>query len=99
MKIGGKMYLAEQQRAARSRGYRQKLNRRAVETNMAVVQNLSQSVFYTNVSAKQESVMLSMQSAVNRINSDVQARYQQLINRYEALSSSIASNTTTDILA
>lgn len=98
MKIGGKMYLADQQRASRSRGYRQQMNRAAVQNNLASMQSLTQSVFSTNVAAGQEGVSLVMQAAVNKINSDVQARYQQLMNRYESLSSSVQSNSTTDIL-
>lgn len=101
MKIGGKMYLADQQRASQSKGYRQQMNRKAVENNLASMQNLGQSVFYTNVSAGQESVSLSMQAAVDRINSDVQARYQQLLSKYDSLSTSIGSSSSTsaDILA
>lgn len=68
MRIGGKMYLAQQSRQS-SFGYAKQLNRRALEQSMSSALQYGQSVFTAQSTFLEENAKLTLQSVVDRLQS------------------------------
>jgi hypothetical protein len=85
MAIGGKFYQANQAAQEKHHRYGSQINRNRIEYNRASALSLSSSLLTINSSASAELTTYTLQSAVDRVESAVNASNQKLQEAYEAV--------------